>query len=80
MKIMKKKRGTYKLKIRWELLGLSDPNLAESTTSIESIRREVSLLASRGLGQDSISRSTLQNANGRRPGRQAGGRRRGVTE
>ena len=76
----KKHRGTNKPKIRWDVLGLSDPNLADSTPPIETIRREVSSLASQGLGRDIIVRSA-QDAKGR--GRQSRGsqtRRRGATE
>jgi hypothetical protein len=83
MKITKKNRRTSKPKIRWDLLGLPDPSLAESTTSIETIRREVSLLASRGFGQETTIRSTVQDTKGRGRGRQPGGgrvRRRGATE
>jgi hypothetical protein len=83
MKTTKKNRRTSKPKIRWDLLGLSDPSLAESTTSIDTIRREVSLLASRGLGQESTIRSAAQDAKGRGHGRQPDGgrvRRRGATE
>ena len=70
MKITKKYRRAYKPKIRWDLLGLSDPNLAESTTSIETIRKEVSLLANRGFGQETTLRSTAQDAKRRGRGRQ----------
>jgi len=83
MKITKKNRRTSKPKIRWDLLGLSDPSLAESTTSMDTIRREVSLLASRGIGQESTIRSAAQDTKGRGGGRQPdGGRvsRRGATE
>ena len=83
MKITKKYKRTYKPKIRWDVLGLSDPSLAESATSIETIRREVSLLANRGFGEETTLRSTAQNAKGRGQGRQPGGsrtRRRGATE
>ena len=83
MKMTKKVRRTSKPKIRWDLLGLSDPRLDESTTSIETIRREVSLLASRGFGQETTIRSTAQDAKGRGRGRQPDGslaRRRGATE
>jgi hypothetical protein len=83
MKITKKNRRTYKPKIRWDLLGLSDPNATESTTSIETIRREVSLLANRGFGQETISRTAAEASKGRGRGRQPGGsraRRRGATE
>ena len=75
---VKKNRGASKPKIRWDVLGLSDPNRSESTTSIETIRREVLSLASRGLGQDTISRSIVQDTKGRgrQPrGSQAGRRR-----
>lgn len=79
----KKVRPSYKPKIRWELLGLSDPSLEETSTPIESIRREVSSLASRGFGQGTRSRSTDQDR--KSPGRahQTGStraRRRGATE
>jgi hypothetical protein len=83
MKITKKNRRTSKPKIRWDLLGLSDPSLAESTTSIDTIRREVSLLASRGFGQETTIRSVAQDTKGRGRGRQPNGgrvRRRGATE
>ncbi len=82
MKSTKKTRRTSKPKIRWELLGLSDPTLAESSTSIETIRREVSLLASSGFGKEITIRSA-QDAKGRGRGRQPDGsrmRRRGATE
>jgi hypothetical protein len=83
MKMTKKIRRTSKPKIRWDVLGLSDPNLDESTTSIETIRREVFLVASRGFGQETTIRSTAQEAKGRGRGRQPDGsraRRRGATE
>ncbi len=54
----KKVRPSYKPKIRWELLGLSDPSLDETSTPIDTIRREVSSLASRGFGQGTRSRLT----------------------
>jgi len=43
----KKVRQAYKPKIRWELLGLASPEL-EPTTSIDTIRKGVSSLASQG--------------------------------
>jgi len=79
----KKARRAYKPKIRWELLGLSDPNLIASTTSIETIRKEVSSLASQGFGQGTNSRFTEQRAKGRGRNRKLDGspvRRRGATE
>ncbi len=78
----KKTRSTFKPKIRWELLGLSDPDLVEPT-AIDTIRREVSLLASRGYGRGTHSGSTEQDPKGRGRNRQSGGkrvRRRGATE
>ena len=81
MKSTKKTRRTSKPKIRWDLLGLSDPSLAESSTSIETIRKEVSLLASR-FGKETTIRSA-QDTKGRGRGRQSDGsqmRRLGTTE
>ncbi len=43
----KKTKPTYK--IRWEVLGLSRPDRTESTLSMETIRSEVSLMATQGL-------------------------------
>jgi hypothetical protein len=83
MKITKKNRRTSKPKIRWDLLGLSDPSLAESTTSIDTIRREVSLLASSGFGRETTIPSAAQDTKGRGRGRQPDGgrlKRRGATE
>lgn len=77
-----KHKGTSKPNIPWELLGLSDPKLTESSTSIETIRREVSLLASRGFGEETTVRSA-QHTKGRSRGRQSDGvrfGRRGATE
>jgi hypothetical protein len=79
----KKYKRTYKPKIRWDVIGLSDPRLDDTTTSIETIRKEVSLLANRGFGEETTLRSTAQNAKGRGQSRQPGGsrtRRRGATE
>ena len=76
MNSTKKTRRTSKPKIRWDLLGLSDPSLAESSTSIETIRRQVSLLASSGFGKETTIRSA-QDTKGRGHGRM---RRRGATE
>jgi hypothetical protein len=52
MQSKKRKRNPVrKLKIRWELLGLSAPQEKGDSAPIESIRQAVSSLASRGLGQ-----------------------------
>jgi hypothetical protein len=83
MKITKKNRRTSKPKIRWEVLGLSDPSLAESTMSMDTIRREVSLLASSGFGRETTIPSAAQDTKGRGRGRQPDGgrlKRRGATE
>jgi hypothetical protein len=59
----KRVRPSYKPKIRWELLGLSNPNIEEVSKPIETIRREVSSLASRGFGQGTRSRSGTSEGN-----------------
>ncbi|MDH5667452.1 MAG: hypothetical protein OEY86_05505 [Nitrospira sp.] len=52
MQSKKRKRApTRKLKIRWEVLGLSAPQERDDSASIDSIRQAVSSLASRGIGQ-----------------------------
>lgn len=63
------RRSTGKPRIRWALLGLSDPRLAKLTPSIETIRSEASSLAGRGLGQRVRSRATGQNIQGPESGR-----------
>ena len=55
-----KKKSARKPKIRWELLGLTDPDSVDNTSSIEVIRREVTSLAREGFGQDTRLRSTAQ--------------------
>jgi len=47
----RKRTPVRKLKIRWELLGLSAPQEKGDSASIDSIRQAVSSLASRGIGQ-----------------------------
>jgi len=76
-------RPSYKPKIRWELLGLSNPNVEEVSTPIDTIRREVSSLASRGFGQGTRSRLTTSDGNTASRIHQTGSsrpRRRGATE
>jgi hypothetical protein len=46
---IKKKKTKPTYKIRWEALGLSEPDRAQ--TSIEAIRNEVSMLATQGLSE-----------------------------
>jgi hypothetical protein len=79
----KKKRSVHKPKIRWQLLGLTDPNLIDTTSSIETIRREVSSLASHGFGTDTRLRSAAtQESKSLGRGRSGNNRpkRRGATE
>jgi len=79
----KKVRPSYKPKIRWELLGLTDPGLEERSTPIESIRKAVSSLASHGFGQETRLRSADHDGKSSGRGNQkASGRvrRRGATE
>jgi hypothetical protein len=59
----KKKRSVHKPKIRWQLLGLSDPDLHDNTSSIEIIRLGVSLLASHGIGSDTRLRTASAQEN-----------------
>lgn len=79
----KKNRAVLKPKIRWQLLGLTDPKLTEQSSSIETIRREVSSLASSGFGPATRSRTTAQESKsqGRNPRTSdSRARRRGATE
>jgi hypothetical protein len=55
-----KKKSAHKPKIRWQLLGLTDPNSVDNTSSIEVIRREVASLARHSFGEDSRLRSTTK--------------------
>jgi hypothetical protein len=55
-----KKKSVHKPKIRWQLLGLTDPDSVDSTSSIEVIRQEVASLASYSFGEDTRLRSTSQ--------------------
>jgi hypothetical protein len=48
-------RAIRKPKVRWEVLGLPKPLDTSLTTSMEDIRRQVSSLASRGLGEGTHS-------------------------
>lgn len=79
----KRVRPSYKPKIRWELFGLSNPNIEETSTPIETIRREVSSLASRGFGQGTRSRSRTSEGKPSGPIHRANpnrARHRGATE
>lgn len=75
----KKKKSIHKPKIRWQLIGLTDPSLIDTTSSIETIRREVSSLASHGFGNDTRLRTAAQES--KSLGRNHSPRpRRGATE
>ncbi len=79
----KKKKSVHKPKIRWELLGLTDPHSVDTSSSIETIRREVSSLASHGFGADTRSRSAAQESKSLGRNHLSGSsrpKRRGATE
>ncbi len=79
----KKNRAVLKPKIRWQLLGLTDPKLTEQASSIEIIRKEVSTLASAGFGPATRSRATDQESKSQRKNPRTTEnrpRRRGATE
>jgi hypothetical protein len=65
----KKTRPGYKLKIRWEQFGLTDPESDHAETSIDTIRRGVSAMASEGLSQDTRARTEAHNSKSSRPSR-----------
>jgi hypothetical protein len=76
----KKTRSTYK--IRWEVLGLSRPDQAQAALSMDTIRSEVSLLATQRLSERKQA-APEPPANGRGQKRTITGsqvRRRGATE
>ena len=76
----RKNKPTYK--IRWELLGLTHPDAIEKTSSMDTIRREVSFLATQRLSARSQTPSAEQ-AKGRGPKPTISGnrvRRRGAME
>ncbi|HWF60789.1 MAG TPA: hypothetical protein VN666_10850 [Nitrospira sp.] len=57
-----KKKSVRKPKIRWQLLGLTDPDSVDNTSSIEAIRREVTSLARYSFGPDTRLRATAQES------------------
>lgn len=61
----KKTKPTYK--IRWEVLGLSRPDRAQSTLSMETIRSEVSLMATQGLTERTPSSEQPGERQGHKP-------------
>jgi hypothetical protein len=79
----KKKKSVHKPKIRWQLLGLTDPGSVDTTPSIEAIRQEVSSLARHSVGSNTRSRSTAQESRSLGRNHKSGAirsRRRGATE
>lgn len=54
-----RKRVVVRTKVRWEKLGLHNPE--QSSTSIEDIRRQISLAATQGLHSGTVSRSRQKN-------------------
>jgi len=57
-----KKTSARKPKIRWQLLGLTDPNSVDNTSSMETIRREVTSLARYSFGPNTRLRATAQES------------------
>ena len=53
----RRKRAIRRTKVRWDLLGLQDPERTMSTMSIDDIRRQIISAASQGLSPDTLSRS-----------------------
>lgn len=53
----RRKRAIRRTKVRWDLLGLQDPERTSSTTSIDDIRRQIISAANQGLSSDTLSRS-----------------------
>lgn len=77
------KKSIRKPKIPWQLLGLTDPKSIDNTSSIETIRREVSSLARHSFGPNTQLRSTAQESKSLGRNHKSVGtrsRRRGATE
>jgi hypothetical protein len=55
-------RGSRKLKVRWEVLGLQNPLDGNLKTSIEDIRQQALNLANAGLKQETRSPTAERNA------------------
>ena len=78
-----KKRYKPTYKIRWELLGLSEPDSIEKTTSMDTVRSEVSFLATQRLSVRTQAASDEAIVKGRGQNRNlSGGRvkRQGASE
>jgi hypothetical protein len=61
----KKTKPTYK--IRWDVLGLPGPERAQSTLSMDTIRSEVSLMATQRLAERTPAPSAESRIEARRP-------------
>ena len=69
--VKKKTRPAYRPKIRWELLGLSNPDVDGPETSIETIRKEVTSLANYGYALGGRSLATKPGTKSGDKGHQA---------
>lgn len=65
-------KRVQKVKIRWGVLGLTPPDSELPSMPIEEVRRQVSLLASRGFGHGTRSRSPMARARGADGGSRGG--------
>jgi hypothetical protein len=71
----KKTKPTYK--IRWDVLGLPGPDRAQSTLSMDTIRSEVSLMATQRLAERTPAPSAESRSESRRPKPSLAGNRSG---
>jgi|CXWL01.1.fsa_nt_gi hypothetical protein len=79
----KRVRVKHKPKIDWQQLGLKDPAESKPATSIQEIRRQAIMLASQGMGQETLVRSASPRGKRRgadTPDAPTRTRRRGATE
>lgn len=75
----RRKRAIRRTKVRWDLLGLQDPEQTTSTTSIDDIRRQIISAASQGLSPDTLSRSHAKDGRPKpRPKASVATRKRGA--
>lgn len=75
-KLGRAKQKIQKTKIRWGALGLTPPDSVPSVP-IDEIRKQVIILASRGIGQGVRSRSSVESKSDSTPQPRAGTGRRG---
>lgn len=57
---IRQKKSVHKPKIRWQLLGLTDPNPVDSAPSIDIIRREIASLARYSFGEETRLRCLVR--------------------